>query len=75
QKRLNNLIEENYLKIWLQEDKKTVITEEMRYFTIYHIQGCLSVLNHWVESTFAYSKKKMLTFLRLLNDNIEPIMP
>ncbi len=75
QKRLNNLIEENYLKIWLQEDKKTVITEEMRYFTIYHIQGCLSVLNHWVESTFAYSKKKMLNFLRLLNDNIEPIMP
>ena len=75
QKRLNNLIEENYLKIWLQEDKKTVITEEMRYFTIYHIQGCLSVLNHWVESNFAYSKKKMLTFLRLLNDNIEPIMP
>ena len=37
--------------------------------------GCLSVLNHWVESNFAYSKKKMLTFLRLLNDNIEPIMP
>ncbi|MDQ0554540.1 hypothetical protein QO007_002487 [Enterococcus lactis] len=52
QKRLNNLIEENYLKIWLQEDKKTVITEEMRYFTIYHIQGCLSVLNHWVEKQF-----------------------
>ena len=27
QKRLNNLIEENYLKIWLQEDK-TVITKK-----------------------------------------------
>ncbi len=55
--------------------KKNVITEEMRYFTTYHIQGCLSVLNYWVETNFAYSKKEMLELLQKLNNHLERIMP
>ncbi len=72
---LKQVIEENYLNIWLYEDKKTIITEEMRFFTTYHVQGCLSVLNRWVESNYKYSKKELLELLQKLNDHIEKIMP
>ncbi|EGP5243516.1 TetR/AcrR family transcriptional regulator [Enterococcus faecium] len=75
QKKVKQVIEENYLNIWLYEDKKTIITEEMRFFTTYHVQGCLSVLNRWVESNYKYSKKELLELLQKLNDHIEKIMP
>ena len=75
QEKMKQLIEKNYLEIWLYEDKKNMITEEMKYFTTYHIQGCLSVLNYWVETNFAYSKKEMLELLQKLNNHLERIMP
>ena len=75
QKKVKQVIEENYLNIWLYEDKKTIITEEMRFFTKSHVQGCLSVLNRWVESSYKYSKKELLELLQKLNDHIEKIMP
>lgn len=75
QEKMKRLMETKYLEIWLYEDKKNVITDEMRYFTTYHVQGCLSVLNHWIETNFAYSKKDMLKLLQKLNDHLERIMP
>ena len=75
QKRVKQLIEDNYLKIWQYEDNKSSISEEMRYFTTYHVQGCMSVLNLWVESNFTYSKENILDMLRKLNNHIEKIMP
>ena len=75
QKRVNQLLENNYLKIWLYEDGKTDISAEMRYFTAYHIQGCMSIINLWIEDNCNYPKKDILALLRKLNDHIEIIMP
>jgi len=73
--RIRKLLEENYLKIWLYEDGKSEVSEEMRYFTVYHIQGCLSIITLWVMSGFTYPKENVMTLLRTLNDHIEKIMP
>lgn len=75
QKRICQLLENNYLKIWLYEDGKSTITEEMRFFTTYHIQGCLSVIYFWAENNFTYPKQDILHLLRQFDDNIEKIMP
>ena len=73
--RFRKLIEENYLKIWLYEDNKSDISEEMRYFTTYHIQGCISIVTLWVMNDFAYPKESVLALLRKLNDHIDKILP
>ena len=75
QRQINQLLEDSYLEIWMYEDKKNSITEEMRYFTAYHIQGCISILNLWMENNFNYPQKKVLNLLRILNEQIEKIMP
>jgi len=73
--RIRKLLEENYLKIWLYEDNKSDVSEEMRYFTAYHIQGCLSVISLWVMNDFVYPRKNVLALLRKLNNHIDKILP
>ena len=75
QKRVKQILEDNYLRIWLYEDNKSNITEEMRYFTTYHIQGCMSILDLWVKNGFSYSKDNILNLLRKIDKHIEKIMP
>ena len=74
QKRISQLLEDNYLKIWLFEDNKSVVSQEMRYFTTYPIQGCLSLIYLWVKNNFIYPKEDILYLLCQLNNHIEKIM-
>lgn len=73
QKRANEVLEENYLKIWLFEDKKTTITEEMRYLTAYNVQGCNAIIGKWIKDDFSCPKEQIVTMLKLLNDNFDRI--
>lgn len=58
----------------LLEDNKSVVSQEMRYFTTYHIQGCLSLIYLWVKNNFIYPKEDILYLLCQLNNHIEKIM-
>lgn len=72
-KQISRILEEQYLKIWLFEENKTEITEEMRYLTTYNISGCVSILSRWVENDFSYSKEKIYALLGLVNDAFDQI--
>lgn len=75
QKRVNQLLEFNYLQIWVYEDGKSNISDEMRYFATYHVQGCMSIIKLWIENNFIYPKEDILELIRKLNDHLEIIMP
>ena len=71
--RICELIEKKYLNIWLHEDGKTEITKEMQYIATYHVQGCIAIISHWIESDFSYSKELIIELLRKIDINIEKI--
>lgn len=71
--RICEVIEKNYLNIWLYEDGKTEITTEMEYIAKYHIQGCISIICHWIENDFSYPKHLIIELLRKVDINIEKI--
>lgn len=73
-KRINRLMEECYLKIWLYEDNITEITAQMRYITVYHIGGCLAIIERWVDSGLSESKENIIEMLRKVNDYIDNIV-
>ena len=68
------LIEKNYLNIWLYEENRTVIIDEMRFLTTYHIQGCIAIICTWVNENFSHSKEEVLGFLRKVNENFDKIL-
>lgn len=73
QNNVYELIEKKYLQIWLFEEHKTVISDEMRFLTAYHIQGCLAIISAWVKGNFSYSKKEIFSFIRKVNENFDKI--
>ena len=74
QNQICELLEKNYLNIWLFEDRKTEITEDMRLLTTYHIHGCMSVIAFWVNTNFSYPKYEITKLIQTINDHIEKIM-
>ncbi len=68
------LVEQKYLSIWLYEENNLEISEEMRYLTTYHIQGCIAIIRHWVNSGFTYSKEQVAELIHKVNDHVEYIM-
>lgn len=73
QNRIYELLEQNYLNIWSFEEHKTNITDEMRYLSTYHIQGCIAIISLWVNSNFSYSKKDITALINKVDDNIDHI--
>lgn len=73
QNRICELLERNYLNIWLFEDRKTEITEEMRFLTNYHIHGCMSIIMFWVNTEFACPQDKIVEIIQTISDHIETI--
>lgn len=71
QHRITDVIEEQYLKIWLYEEPMDEITMEMRYLTTYHIRGCISIIERWVQRNYSESKEKIFWLLRLVNGNFD----
>lgn len=68
------LIEKKYLSIWLYEENRTVILDEMRFLTAYHIQGCMAIISAWVNENFSHSKEEILNLIRKVNDNFDKIL-
>lgn len=73
QNNIHELIEKKYLNIWLYEEHRTVIVDEMRFLTTYHIQGCLAIISAWVKENFSHSKKEILGLIRKVNENFDKI--
>lgn len=73
QNNIHELIEKKYLNIWLYEEHRTVIVDEMRFLTTYHIQGCLAIISAWAKENFSHSKKEILGLIRKVNENFDKI--
>lgn len=73
QNNVYELIEKKYLNIWLYEEHRTVISDEMRFLTTYHIHGCLAIISAWVKENFSHSKEEILALIRKVNDNFDKI--
>lgn len=67
------LIEKKFLDIWLYEEHRTTISDEMRFLTTYHVRGCLAIISTWVKENFSYSKEKILYLLHKVDENFDKI--
>lgn len=74
QNTMYKLIETKYLNIWLYEENRIIINDEMRFLTTYHIQGCIAIICTWVNENFSHSKEEILGFLRKVNENFDKIL-
>ncbi|MDO4333116.1 MAG: TetR-like C-terminal domain-containing protein [Eubacteriales bacterium] len=70
---VHSLIEEKYLNIWLYEENKTVVSDEMRFLAAYHIQGCLAIISAWVKENFSHSKEEILRLIHTVDKNFDKI--
>ena len=73
QRNIHQLIEKKYLSIWLYEEHRTAISDEMRFLTTYHIQGCLAIISAWAAENFSHSKEEIFSLIRKVNDNFDKI--
>ena len=65
------LVENKYLDIWLFEDHRTEISDEMRFLTAYHIQGCIAIISQWVNGNFSRPKEEIVELMRRVGDSFE----
>lgn len=68
--RIRDLLIEKYLDIWVKEEHPEEITEQMRFITAYHIQGCMGIIEHCVAENLEISKETIVDLLRKLDWNI-----
>jgi|GEM_PF-2737242 len=68
-------LEEKYFEIWSYETGKKETSEEWRFFARYHLQGCLSIIERWVESNFAYPKDSLTKLILTIDTNFDNIIP
>lgn len=68
------LIEKKYLNIWLYEEHRTKISDEMRLLTTYHIQGCIAILSTCINDDFSHSKEETLALIHKVSDNFNQII-
>lgn len=70
-RKLTRLMEERYLSIWLYEDERAEVSEDMRFLTSYNIGGCAAIIKRWVDSGLSYPKEKVITLLKIANDGFD----
>lgn len=73
--RISDFFESKYLEDWLHESGEKNVTEEWRFFTRYHIQGCLAVFSRWAENDYAYPKEKLADIIVGVNKNFDEYVP
>lgn len=73
QEKIEGILRENYLAIWVSEEKQKTVTPEMFYLVSYHIQGCIAIIRYWIEHDFQFSKHHVVELLRKVNENFEQI--
>lgn len=69
--RVRDLLVEKYLDIWIKEEHKKEITEQMQFITAYHIQGCMGIIERWLTSEFEITKNHIIDLHRKFDWNIE----
>ena len=67
--RLSAFLEEKYAEIILFETGETQLSEEWRYFTAYHMQGCMAIIRRWAQTGFAYPKENVIAIIEKLDAN------
>lgn len=71
QSRIFSFLEEKYIQIYIFEENRTEIAEETRYLVNYHVQGCIAILSHWLETGLLYPKEKMKELMINVDNNMD----
>ena len=66
--RLATAMEQRYLEIWMYESPETQLIEVIHYLTAYHVSGCISILERWVQRGYAESKDEIYRLLQQVNN-------
>ncbi|WP_239585397.1 TetR/AcrR family transcriptional regulator [Amphibacillus cookii] len=69
--RLNVLFEQKCLETWRKEWKLSDVNEELKYHVGYHIQGCLSIINKWIESNLSYPMDDLIKIIADMDKSME----
>lgn len=70
-KRVSELLKECYLKIWMFEERKSEITEDIEYIIEYHIQGSIAIITKWIGSGCAIPVGKVSKLIQKLDYNVD----
>ena len=68
---LCSVIKERYLKIWLYEEPNTQFNSEIQYLTTYHISGCISIIEQWIQDDYVEPKENIYKLLKKVNDGFD----
>ncbi|WP_078577575.1 TetR/AcrR family transcriptional regulator [Salipaludibacillus agaradhaerens] len=69
--RLNVLFEQKCIETWRKDWKVSEVNEELKYHVGYHVQGCLAIINRWVESNFTYPMDELVKIIADIDRNME----
>lgn len=72
--RISDSLEKRYIEDWLEETNQSSVTEEWRFFTRYHIQGCLAIVSRWAENDYIYPKDKLIDIIVRASTNFDKVM-
>lgn len=59
-----------YISTWKREDDVKEVTEEMLMLASYHIQGCIAIIERWVEGNFSYPKDRLIALLMKIDTSL-----
>lgn len=71
--RISGFLEEKYFDIWQYETGQSEVTEEWRFLTRYHMQGCLALISRWVEDGYTYPKDKFTDIILKVDTHFDEI--
>lgn len=72
--KISGFLEEKYFDIWQYETGQNKVTEEWRFLTRYHLQGCLAIIGRWVENDYTYPKDKLIDMILKVDTHFDEIM-
>ena len=70
--RLSRLLEDRGLQ-FLQANRPETPPGYWAYYTAYHIQGCLAIVNRWVRDDFSRPKEEIIRLITLVDDHFDGI--
>ena len=72
--RISAFLEDKYLEIFQSEMGKAEISKEWRFIVRYHLQGCLAMIDCWVEEDFAYPKEQLTRIIMKADENMDKLL-
>lgn len=68
------ILVKGYFEIWVHEIGAFEITEKCLYLAKYHLQGCIKLLELWIEKGFVLSKDEIQKLIFDVDSNFDVIM-